>query len=137
MEFPNWPALNACLNGAAAVLLVTGYRLIRAGRREAHRRAMLAAFTVSVLFLASYLAYHAQAGSVRFARTGTIRTVYLSILVSHSILAAAVPVLAALTLWRALRGRFHAHRRLARWTLPVWLYVSVTGVIIYWMLYRL
>jgi uncharacterized membrane protein YozB (DUF420 family) len=137
MEFPNWPALNACLNGAAAVLLVTGYRLIRAGRREAHRRAMLAAFTVSVLFLASYLAYHAQAGSVRFARTGTIRTVYLSILVSHSILAAAVPVLAALTLWRALRGRFHAHRRLARWTLPVWLYVSVTGVIVYWMLYRL
>jgi uncharacterized membrane protein YozB (DUF420 family) len=137
MEFPNWPALNACLNGAAAVLLVTGYRLIRAGRREAHRRAMLAAFTVSVLFLASYLAYHAQAGSVRFARTGTIRTVYLSILVSHSILAAAVPVLAALTLWRALRGRFQAHRRLARWTLPVWLYVSVTGVIIYWMLYRL
>lgn len=137
MDLRDWPALNACLNAAAAVLLLAGYRLIRAGRRDAHRRAMLAAFSVSVLFLVSYLAYHAQAGSVRFARTGPIRTVYLSILVSHSILAAAVPVLATLTLWRALRGRFDAHRRLARWTLPIWLYVSVTGVVVYWMLYHL
>jgi uncharacterized membrane protein YozB (DUF420 family) len=137
MEPGDWPAVNACLNGAAAVLLVTGYRLIRAGRRQAHRRVMLAAFGVSALFLISYLAYHAQAGSVRFGRTGAIRTVYLSILISHSILAAAVPVLASVTLWRALRGRFDAHRRLARWTLPVWLYVSVTGVAVYWMLYRL
>lgn len=137
MEPGDWPAVNACLNGAAAVLLLTGYRLIRAGRRQAHRRVMLAAFGVSALFLISYLAYHAQAGSVRFARTGAIRTVYLSILISHSILAAAVPVLASLTLLRALRGRFDAHRRLARWTLPVWLYVSVTGVAVYWMLYRL
>lgn len=137
MEPGEWPALNACLNAAAAVLLTTGYRLVRAGRRDAHRRAMLAAFSVSVLFLVSYLAYHAQVGSVRFGRTGVIRTVYLSILVSHSILAAAVPVLATLTLWRALRGRFDAHRRLARWTLPIWLYVSVTGVVVYWMLYHL
>lgn len=137
MEPGGWPALNACLNAVAAVLLMTGYRLIRAGRRDAHRRAMLAAFSVSVLFLVSYLAYHAQVGSVRFGRTGAIRTVYLSVLISHSILAAAVPVLATLTLWRALRGRFDAHRRLARWTLPIWLYVSVTGVVVYWMLYHL
>ncbi len=137
MELADWPALNACLNGAAAVLLCTGYRFIRNGRRRAHRRAMLAAFGVSVLFLISYLGYHAQAGSVRFAKTGAIRTVYFTILLTHSVLAAAVPVLATLTLWRALRGRFDAHRRLARWTLPIWLYVSVTGVVVYWMLYRL
>jgi uncharacterized membrane protein YozB (DUF420 family) len=98
---------------------------------------MLAAFAVSVLFLASYVIYHAQAGSVRFQGTGTIRTVYLSILLTHTVLAATVPVLAVLTLVRAFRGRFAAHRKIARWTLPVWLYVSVTGVVVYLMLYRM
>ena len=137
MELRDLPTLNACLNATAAILLVTGYRLIRAGRRQAHQRVMLAAFSVSVLFLISYLVYHYQVGSVRFGGTDAIRTVYLTILVSHSILAAAVPVLAVVTLYRALRGRFDAHRRIARWTLPTWLYVSVTGVVVYWMLYRL
>jgi uncharacterized membrane protein YozB (DUF420 family) len=137
MELRDLPTLNACLNATAAILLVTGHRLIRTGRRQAHQRVMLAAFSVSVLFLISYLVYHYQVGSVRFGGTGAIRTVYLTILVSHSILAAAVPVLAVVTLCRALRGRFDAHRRIARWTLPIWLYVSVTGVLVYWMLYRL
>jgi uncharacterized membrane protein YozB (DUF420 family) len=137
MELRDLPTLNACLNATAAILLVTGHRLIRTGRRQAHQRVMLAAFSVSVLFLISYLVYHYQVGSVRFGGTGAIRTVYLTILVSHSILAAAVPVLAVVTLYRALRGRFDAHRRIARWTLPIWLYVSVTGVLVYWMLYRL
>lgn len=131
------PAVNAALNATASVLLVLGYALIRRRHIQAHQRVMIAAFTVSVLFLASYLVYHSQVGSVRFQRTGAIRTVYLSILLTHTVLAAAVPVLAILTLRRALRGRFDRHRRLARWTLPVWLYVSVTGVVIYVMLYRM
>jgi putative membrane protein len=131
------PVVNAVLNTTAAGLLVWGYALIRRGRKEAHRRVMLAAFAVSVLFLASYVIYHAQAGSVRFQGTGTIRTVYLSILLTHTVLAATVPVLAVLTLVRAFRGRFAAHRKIARWTLPVWLYVSVTGVVVYLMLYRM
>jgi len=131
------PAVNAALNATAAALLTAGYALIRRGRRQAHRAAMAAAFAVSTLFLISYLAYHSQVGSVRFTGTGAIRTVYFTILISHSILAAAVPVLAVITLWRALKGRFEAHRRIARWTLPIWLYVSATGVVIYWMLYRM
>jgi len=98
---------------------------------------MLTAFIVSVAFLVSYLVYHYQAGSVRFQKTGLIRAVYLSILLTHTVLAALVPPLAVLTLRQALRERFDRHRRLARWTLPVWLYVSLTGVIIYWMLYRM
>jgi uncharacterized membrane protein YozB (DUF420 family) len=98
---------------------------------------MLAAFSVSVLFLISYLVYHYQVGSVRFQRTGTIRTIYLGILFTHTVLAAVVPVLAVVTLFRALQERFDRHRRLARWTLPIWLYVSVTGVTVYLMLYRL
>ena len=98
---------------------------------------MWAAFTVSVVFLISYLVYHYQVGSVRFQKTGAIRTVYLSILLTHTVLAAAVPPLAAITLTRGLKGRFAQHRRIARWTLPIWLYVSVTGVIVYLMLYRL
>lgn len=130
------PALNALLNATAAGLLVWGYVLIRRGRKPAHRKVMLAAFAVSCLFLVSYLVYHYQAGSVRFQKTGAIRTVYLSILASHTVLAAAVPPLAILTLSRALRGRFDRHRRIARWTLPIWLYVSVTGVVVYAMLYR-
>jgi uncharacterized membrane protein YozB (DUF420 family) len=98
---------------------------------------MIAALAVSTLFLVSYLIYHARVGSVRFQGEGSVRTVYFSVLISHTILAAAVPPLAVITFWRALRGRFDRHRAIARWTLPIWFYVSVTGVIIYWMLYRL
>lgn len=137
MSVHDLPGVNACLNAIAAALLLIGYRLIRGGNRAAHRVVMVAAFTVSVLFLISYLYYHQQVGSVGFTGTGPIRTLYFAILISHSILAAAVPFLAVATLWRALKGRFEAHRRLARWTLPIWLYVSVTGVAVYWMLYRM
>jgi uncharacterized membrane protein YozB (DUF420 family) len=131
------PALNALLNATAAILLVFGYRFIRAGRREAHRRVMLSAFGVSIAFLVSYLVYHAQVGSVPFEKTGWIRPVYFTILISHTVLAAAVPFLAIVTLRRALKANFAGHRRIARWTLPIWLYVSVTGVVVYLMLYRL
>ncbi len=137
MTWSDLPELNAGLNATAAALLATGYVLIRRGRREAHRAVMAAAFGVSTLFLVSYLAYHSQVGSVRFTGTGPIRTLYFTILISHSILAAAVPVLAVVTLWRAFKGRYEAHRRIARWTLPIWLYVSATGVAVYWMLYRM
>jgi uncharacterized membrane protein YozB (DUF420 family) len=131
------PALNASLNALCTLLLALGYVLIRRGRREAHRRAMLAAVSCSALFLASYLTYHFNVGSVRFKGMGTLRTVYFAILISHTVLAAAIVPLVLLTLRRGLRGRFDAHRRLARITLPLWGYVSVTGVVIYWMLYRL
>ncbi|MEK7751450.1 MAG: DUF420 domain-containing protein [Acidobacteriota bacterium] len=131
------PTLNAVLNTTAAALLVWGWTLIRRGHREKHRRVMLAAFATSVLFLTSYLVYHAQAGSVRFQKTGPIRAVYLTILLTHTVLAAAVAPLALITLTRALKGRFESHRAIARWTLPIWLYVSVTGVVVYLMLYRL
>jgi uncharacterized membrane protein YozB (DUF420 family) len=137
MTIHDLPALNAALNATAAVLLISGFVLIRRGRKQTHRRVMLAAFAVSMAFLASYLIYHANAGVVRFQRTGAIRTVYLSILFTHTVLAAAVPPLAIITLSRGLRGRFDRHRVIARWTLPVWLYVSITGVVVYWMLYRL
>ena len=137
MDYRALPAINASLNALSAVLLVTGYILIRNRQREAHKYAMLAAFSVSVLFLISYLVYHYQVGSVRFPRTGTIRTVYLSILLTHTILAAAVPVLSILTLTRAFQRRFPAHRKIARYTFPIWLYVSITGVVVYWMLYRM
>lgn len=131
------PAVNATLNAIAAFLLVLGYNLIRNGRREAHHRVMISAFCVSILFLISYVIYHWEVGSVPFQGTGPIRIVYLTILVTHVILAAVVPILALITLRRAIKGRFEAHRRLARWTLPIWLYVSVTGVVVYFMLYRL
>jgi uncharacterized membrane protein YozB (DUF420 family) len=131
------PTLNAALNTTSAVLLLTGWWLIRRGRRDAHRRAMLAALATSTLFLVSYLAYHFQVGSVRFTGQGPIRTVYFAILVSHTVLAAAIVPLVLVTLTRALRGRFEAHRTLARVTLPLWLWVSVSGVVVYWMLYRL
>lgn len=130
------PALNATLNGTAALLLVTGWILIRRRKITAHRRVMIAAFTVSVAFLISYLVHHAQVGSVRFTGTGTIRYVYFAILLTHTVLAAAVPVLAVVSLRRGLAGRYEQHRRISRWTLPIWLYVSVTGVVVYWMLYR-
>jgi uncharacterized membrane protein YozB (DUF420 family) len=131
------PTLNAALNATSAVLLVTGWLLIRRGRREAHRRAMLAAVACSGLFLVSYLVYHAQVGSVRFQGQGTIRTVYFAILLTHTVLAAAILPLVLVTLVRALQQRFDRHRRIARVTFPLWLYVSVTGVVIYVMLYRL
>ena len=137
MSASDLPTVNALLNATAATLLVAGFLLIRAGRREAHRRVMTAAFACSALFLLSYVVYHAEAGSVRFRGTGTVRTVYLSVLLTHTVLAAAVPFLAVTTLVLARKGRYEAHRRLARVALPVWLYVSVTGVVVYLMLYRM
>lgn len=131
------PTLNAALNATSAVLLVLGWALIRRRKIDAHRRAMLSAFACSCVFLVSYLVYHFQVGSVKFQGTGTVRTVYLTILLTHTVLAAAVPVLAAITLSRALARRFDRHKKIARWTLPIWLYVSVTGVIVYWMLYQM
>jgi uncharacterized membrane protein YozB (DUF420 family) len=137
MTVHDLPTLNAILNGTAGVLLLIGYWLIRSGDKKRHKSVMLAAFACSILFLISYLVYHAQVGSVRFQKTGMIRTVYLSILLTHTILAAAVPVLAIITLRRAFAGSFQKHRAIARWTLPIWLYVSVTGVVIYLMLYQM
>jgi uncharacterized membrane protein YozB (DUF420 family) len=134
---PVLPTINAIFNATAAVLLVWGYILIRRKRVQLHRKVMITAFFVSCAFLVCYLVYHVQVGSVRFPKQGAIRTVYLSILTTHTTLAAAVPVLAILTLRRGLTGRLNAHRRLARWTLPIWLYVSVTGVVVYLMLYHL
>ena len=137
MSLHDLPTVNATLNGLAAVLLVLGFSLIRRKRVETHRKVMLAAFVTSSLFLICYLVYHAQVGSVRFPKTGPIRTVYLGILASHTLLAATVPVLAIITLRRGLGGRYATHRKIARWTLPIWLYVSVTGVVVYLMLYHL
>jgi putative membrane protein len=131
------PAVNATLNASASVLLVWGYTLIRRRRKQAHKRVMLAAFATSCAFLVCYLVYHAQVGSVRFQHPGAIRAVYLTILATHTVLAAAVPPLAIITLSRALSARFDKHRAIARWTLPIWLYVSVTGVVVYVMLYKL
>ena len=131
------PSLNASLNALSATFLVVGYVLIRRRKLAGHRACMLTAFACSVLFLVSYLFYHSQVGSVRFQGTGLLRTIYLTVLLTHSVLAAAVPVLAIITLSRAVRGRFEKHAAIARWTLPIWLYVSVTGVAVYWMLYHL
>ena len=131
------PSINAFLNAAAAVLLVWGYLLIRRKRRETHARVMKATFVVSCTFLVCYVVYHLQVGHVRFQHTGPLRGLYLSILGTHTALAAAVPVLAIVTLRRSLAGRYDAHRRIARWTLPIWLYVSVTGVVVYVMLYHM
>ncbi len=136
MSLGDLPALNAVLNAASAVLLVTGWRMIRTGRRDAHHGVMTAALACSALFLVSYLVYHAQVGSVRFRGAGTVRSVYLGILLTHTVLAAAAAPLAIAAFFLAHRERFRAHRRLARWTLPVWLYVSVTGLLVYAMLYR-
>jgi uncharacterized membrane protein YozB (DUF420 family) len=130
------PTLNAALNGAAACLLIGGWWFIRRGRRTAHRNCMVAALATSAAFLVSYLIYHFEAGSVRFPGVGGARTVYLAILLTHTVLAAAVPFLAVITATRGFRGRFPQHVKIARWTLPIWLYVSVTGVVVYWMLYR-
>lgn len=131
------PAVNATLNGASAALLAAGYYFIRHRNQSAHQRCMTGAVGTSCLFLVSYLVYHFQVGSVRFAGLGWVRTLYLGILLTHTVLAAAIVPLVLITFSRALAGRFDRHRRLARWTFPLWLYVSVTGVVIYWMLYQL
>lgn len=133
---PFQPTLNASLNLTSAVLLVTGYLFIRRRRVTPHKVCMVSALLVSALFLASYVHYHYHHGSTPFAGTGWLRTVYFTILVPHVVLAAAILPLALLTLRRAWRGEFDRHKRLARWTLPLWLFVSVTGVIVYWMLYH-
>ncbi len=130
------PTLNAALNSAAAFLLAAGYLLIRNRKIQAHRACMTAAFFVSILFLASYLAYHFFRGAARFPGTGPVRAVYFAVLISHTLLAMSIVPLAIRTLFLALRSRFEEHRRLARWTLPLWLYVSATGVAVYRMLYR-
>jgi uncharacterized membrane protein YozB (DUF420 family) len=137
MEIADLPALNASLNGLASVFLIVGYALIRSGRRNAHRLCMLTALATSALFLISYVVYHANAGSVRFQGTGAVRVVYFAVLIPHVILAATILPLALVTTARGLRGDYGRHVRIARWTLPVWLYVSVTGVIVYAMLYHL
>ncbi len=131
------PAINASLNGTSAVLLVSAHRMIKRGRMSAHRGLMLAAVATSTLFLISYLYYHAHVGSFHFRGQGWSRSVYFTILISHTILAAAIVPLVIITLSRALRERFDRHRAIARWTYPLWLYVSVTGVVIYFMLYRI
>ena len=131
------PGVNATLNAVSAMLLTVGYALIRSGRIAAHRACMLAACATSTLFLASYVVYHLNVGSVAFTGQGPIRIVYFTVLISHIVLAALILPLALVTLVRALRERFDAHAAIARWTLPIWLYVSVTGVAVYWMLYRM
>lgn len=136
MTLQDLPAVNATLNAISAVLLVIAYLLIRARRIEQHRRVMIAAFATSSVFLLFYLVYHAQVGSVRFTRQGIVRPLYFSILITHIILAAATLPLAIVTLTRGLKGRFPQHRAIARWTLPIWLYVSVTGVLVYVLLYQ-
>ena len=137
MDVTNLPALNACLNSVSALLLGAGYYYIRHQQTDRHRACMISAFAVSCLFLASYLFYHFQVGSVPFTKQGWIRSVYFTILITHIVLAATIVPMALITLNRALRGRFGAHRRIARWTWPIWMYVSVSGVCIYFMLYRL
>ena len=133
----NLPAVNATLNGTTAVLLCLGYVMVRRRRILLHKTIMLSAFGVSTLFLASYLWYHAHAGMRHFEGRGWIRPVYFAILISHTVLAAAIVPLALTTVYFGLRSRHPTHQRIARWTLPIWLYVSVTGVVVYLLLYRL
>jgi len=130
------PVVNATLNGLATVLLITGYFLIVRGKVRAHHKVMLTAFAVSCLFLVCYLVYHWNVGSVKFDKPGWVRIAYLWILGTHTVLASAVPVLAIVTLRRALKAQYHRHRAIAKWTFPVWLYVSVTGVVVYVLLYQ-
>jgi len=130
------PAVNATLNALSGVLLLIGYVLIRRGRMQQHRRVMIAAFVTSSLFLVFYLTYHAQVGSVRFTRQGFVRPLYFTILITHVTLAATVLPLAIVTLTRGLKGRYLRHRAIARWTFPIWMYVSVTGVLVYVLLYQ-
>jgi uncharacterized membrane protein YozB (DUF420 family) len=135
-DYAIFPAINATLNGTSAVLLLIGHNFIQRGRMAAHRVFMIAAVVTSSLFLMSYVYYHAHVGSVRFQGQGWSRPVYFTILTSHTILAVVIVPMVIVTLIRALRERFDRHRAIARWTYPLWLYVSVTGVIIYYMLYH-
>ena len=137
MDFTIFPAINATLNGTSAVLLVIGRAMIARGRVATHRAFMVTAFITSTLFLISYLYYHAHVGSVHFRGTGWSRPLYFTILTSHTILAIVIVPMILITLSRALKQRYPQHRRIARWTFPLWLYVSVTGVVIYVMLYHL
>jgi len=130
------PAVNASLNAISGVLLLSGYTMMRLRKIDLHRRFMIAAFTTSALFLICYVVYHAQVGSVPFPRHGFVRPLYFTILITHVVLAASVPPLAIVTLTRGLKGRYPAHRNIARWTFPIWLYVSVTGVLVYVLLYQ-
>lgn len=132
-----FPALNATLNATSAILLVSAHTMIQRGKVSSHRRLMLAAVVTSSLFLISYLYYHAHVGSVRFRGQGWSRSLYFAILISHTVLAVAILPLVIVTLSRALGQRFDRHRAIARWTYPLWLYVSVTGVVVYFMLYHL
>ena len=136
MTVHDLPAVNATLNALSGVLLLIGFALMRAGRIEQHRKVMLAAFTTSSVFLICYIVYHAQVGSVRFTRHGFVRPLYFTILATHVTLAATVLPLAIVTLTRGLKRQYPQHRRLARWTFPIWLYVSVTGVLVYVLLYQ-
>lgn len=136
-QYAFFPVLNACLNAVSALLLVVGRVFIGQRHVRAHRNTMIAAVTSSILFLISYLYYHAHVGSVHFQGQGIIRRIYFIILISHTILAAAIVPLLSVTLVRALRRRFDRHRAIARWTFPIWLYVSITGVVVYMMLYQM
>ena len=136
-DYSIFPALNAALNGASAILLTTGRALIGRKRIALHRACMIAAVATSSVFLVCYLYYHAHVGSVHFPGQGWARTLYFTILISHTVLAAAVVPLVLLSLNYGLRSRFDRHRRISRWTFPVWLYVSITGVVVYIMLYRI
>jgi len=138
LSLSDLPAINATLNATSAVLLSLGYYFIRRRAITAHKRCMIGAFATSTLFLISYLIYHlpGRFGSVRFTGSGEVRIVYFTILISHTILAAVIVPLVLTTLSRAWKAQFEKHKRIARWTLPLWLYVSVTGVVIYWMLYQ-
>ena len=131
------PTLNALLNSTSAILLVAGHRFIKKGKRDAHKKCMIGTFSVSILFLISYLTYHAYHGTTRFPGEGWIRPVYFTILGTHTVLAAAIVPLAIITLRRGLKNAIPAHKAIARWTYPIWLYVSVTGVVVYVMLYHL
>jgi uncharacterized membrane protein YozB (DUF420 family) len=135
-QYAYFPALNATLNGTSAALLLTGRVLIAKGRMAAHRACMIAAVVVSLLFLGCYLYFHAMVGNIRFLGQGWARPVYFGILISHTTLAAAIVPLAIITLNRGLRARYDKHRAIARWTWPLWMYVSITGVIVYFMLYH-
>lgn len=136
LPLSDFPALDAALNAASAVFLVLGYLFIRRKNVAAHRLSMLSAFATSTLFLACYLWYHAHHGVTRFRGQGAVHAFYFALLGSHTVLAGVIVPLVLITLYRALRRRFNRHRKIARWTLPLWLYVSVTGVVVYWMLYH-
>jgi uncharacterized membrane protein YozB (DUF420 family) len=137
IEVSQLPTVNAVLNATSALLLGAGYTFIRRGQVQAHKTCMIAAFLASTCFLTCYLIYHAYVGHVPYPGSGWDRGVYLSILISHVLLAMLIIPLSLVTLYRAFRGQFDRHRRIARWTLPLWIYVSVTGVVVYWMLYRM